>query len=163
MMKRRTTIELQKEYLSFSAGHFTLFSPTDREPLHGHNFSVAVSFDTWVGELGLAFDYRIYKRIVLEICERLHHHMLIPTESPYLEVTSDDTYYYVHFNQEKIPFLKSDVILVPLRNISVEELSHWIILELTQDQNRLQQHEIDKIVVKVFSAPGQSGSTTWVR
>ncbi len=161
--RRPTTIELAKEAMSFSAGHFTLFSPTDREPMHGHNFSVAVSFDTWVGEMGLAFDYRIYKNIVNEICKRLHHHMLVPTESPYLEVDSDETYIYAHFNQQKMPFLKSDVILMPLRNISVEELSAWIVEQLIADPTRIEKHEIDKITVKVFSAPGQSGSTTWVR
>lgn len=161
--RRPTTIELAKEAMSFSAGHFTLFSPTNREPLHGHNFSVAVSFDTWVGDMGLAFDYRIYKNIVMEICDRLHHHMLIPTESPYLEVSSDEDYLYAYFNLQKIPFLKSDVILLPLRNISVEELSAWIVEQLIADPARIAKHEIDKITVKVFSAPGQCGSTTWVR
>ena len=33
-------IELSKEYLNFSAGHFTIFSATERENLHGHNFQV---------------------------------------------------------------------------------------------------------------------------
>ena len=40
-MTQLTTIELSKEYLKFSAGHFTVFSATERERLHGHNFSVS--------------------------------------------------------------------------------------------------------------------------
>ena len=35
-----TTIELHKEAMKFSAGHFTIFGPDRREPLHGHNFTV---------------------------------------------------------------------------------------------------------------------------
>ena len=35
-----TTVELQKESMKFSAGHTTIFSATEREPLHGHMYQV---------------------------------------------------------------------------------------------------------------------------
>ena len=35
-----TTINICKEALKFSGAHFTIFSATDRERLHGHNFRV---------------------------------------------------------------------------------------------------------------------------
>ena len=38
-----TTIEISKEYLHFAAAHFTLFSATERENLHGHNFQVTLN------------------------------------------------------------------------------------------------------------------------
>ena len=41
--QRTTTLELYKEEMKFSAGHFTIFSATERENLHGHNFSVYVA------------------------------------------------------------------------------------------------------------------------
>ena len=35
--------------------------------------------------------------------------------------------------------------------------------QLIEDKTLLDEHNIQKIVIKVFSAPGQSGSATWVR
>jgi hypothetical protein len=49
---RRTVIEIQKEYLHFSAAHFTIFSATVRENLHGHNFHVGAQLSRRSGTLG---------------------------------------------------------------------------------------------------------------
>ncbi|MFP2903776.1 6-pyruvoyl trahydropterin synthase family protein [Pyxidicoccus sp. 3LFB2] len=56
-MSRTTTIELHKEEMKFSAGHFTIFSATHRENLHGHNFTVYVALTGAVVENGLLSDY----------------------------------------------------------------------------------------------------------
>lgn len=160
-MTRRTTIELFKENMKFSAGHFTIFSPTQREPLHGHNFTVYVGIDTQVGDEGLTFDYRYYKKIAYDLCQYLNHTFLIPEKSKYLSIESDGDYYYIYFSDEKIPFLKKDVTLMPLFNISVEDLSAWFVEKLIEDKQRVAEHLIERIIVKVFSAPGQCGSATW--
>ena len=55
------------------------------------------------------------------------------------------------------------VTLLPVTNITVEELSRWFVHELIQDSAELDRHRIDKVVVKVFSAPGQSASHEWHR
>ena len=52
---------------------------------------------------------------------------------------------------------------MPLTNITVEELSRWFVKELIKDNEELTRHRIEKIVVKVFSAPGQSASHEWQR
>lgn len=52
---------------------------------------------------------------------------------------------------------------MPLANITVEELSRWFVEELIKDKAELDSHRIEKIVVKVFSAPGQSASHDWQR
>lgn len=158
-----TTVELQKEAMKFSAGHTTIFSATEREPLHGHMYSVYLSLTTWVEENGLTFDYRFYKKKMLELCKYLNQTFLMPQHSPYLSFREDETYYYFTFNGKTMPFLKEDVTLMPLTNITVEELSRWFVLELIKDTAELERHRIEKIVVKVFSAPGQSASHEWYR
>ena len=52
---------------------------------------------------------------------------------------------------------------MPLTNITVEELSRWFVNELIKETAELDRHRIDKVVVKVFSAPGQSASHEWQR
>lgn len=163
MNKYLSTVELQKESMKFSAGHTTIFSATEREPLHGHMYNVYLGLTTWVEENGMTFDYRYYKRKIKELCEYLNQTFLMPEFSPFLKFAEDEEYYYFTFNHKKMPFLKEDVTILPLTNITVEELSRWFIKELIKDQEELNKHRIEKIVVKVFSAPGQSASHEWHR
>jgi 6-pyruvoyltetrahydropterin/6-carboxytetrahydropterin synthase len=161
--KYLTTVELQKESMKFSAGHTTIFSATEREPLHGHMYNVYLALTTWVEENGMTFDYRYYKERIFLLCKKLNQTFLMPQYSPFLQYAEDDEYYYFTFNHKKIPFLKEDVTLMPLTNITVEELSRWFVNELIRDKDELDKHRIEKIVVKVFSAPGQSANHEWCR
>lgn len=161
--KYLTTVELQKESMKFSAGHTTIFSATEREPLHGHMYAVYLALTTSIENNGMTFDYRYYKERIHKLCKQLNQTFLMPQFSPFLKYAEDDEYYYFTFNHKKIPFLKEDVTLMPLTNITVEELSRWFVNELIQDTNELNAHRIDKVVVKVFSAPGQSASHEWQR
>lgn len=161
MGKYLTTVELQKESMKFSAGHTTIFSATKREPLHGHHYTVYLAITNWVEEDGMAFDYRFYKQKIRELCAYLNQTFLMPMYSPYLERSEDDDYYYFIFNHKKIPFLKEDVTLLPVVNITVEELSRWFVHELIKDSDTLAKHHIQKIKVKVYSGPGQSASHEW--
>lgn len=156
-----TTVELQKESMKFSAGHTTIFSATDREPLHGHMYQVYLALTTWVKEDGMTFDYRYYKHKIHALCQKLNQTFLMPAYSPHLIYEEDEAYLYFTFNHKKIPFLREDVTLLPVVNITVEELSRWFVYELIADQEELTRHRIEKIVVKVFSAPGQSASHSW--
>lgn len=161
--KYLTTVELQKESMKFSAGHTTIFSATEREPLHGHMYGVYLALTTWVEENGMTFDYRYYKERIHKLCRYLNQTFLMPKFSPFLEYAEDESYYYFTFNHKKIPFLKEDVTILPLTNITVEELSRWFVYELIQDIAELDRHRIEKVVVKIFSAPGQSASHEWQR
>ncbi|MDP3268413.1 MAG: 6-carboxytetrahydropterin synthase [Legionella sp.] len=163
MTRYLSTVELQKEAMKFSAGHTTIFSATEREPLHGHMYGVYLALTTWVEENGMTFDYRYYKEKVHKLCRKLNQTFLMPQFSPFLEYGEDEEYYYFTFNHKKIPFLKEDITLMPLTNITVEELSRWFVNELVLDTAELDRHRVEKIVVKVFSAPGQSASHEWQR
>jgi len=162
-MSYLTTVELQKESMKFSVGHTTIFSATEREPLHGHMYSVYLALTTRVEENGMTFDYRYYKKRIQSLCKQLNQTFLMPQYSPYLEYAEDEDYYYFTFNHKKIPFLKEDVLLMPLTNITVEELSRWFVSELIKNEQELSQNRIDKILIKVYSAPGQSASHEWQR
>ncbi|EKD71412.1 MAG: hypothetical protein ACD_46C00187G0005 [uncultured bacterium] len=160
-MKRVASLEIHKDEFSFSAGHFTIFSATEREQLHGHNYYVSIAFHFAIDHNGLSFDYRHYKRKMLALCEQLDRHLLLPAQSPYLTIEDAGDYWHAHFNQKKLPFLKEDVIILPLSNITIEELSHWFLQHMVSDQTEMNQHNIRGICVKVYNGPGQSGGAIW--
>lgn len=162
-MSAYTVIELNKEYMGFDAAHFTIYSATHRERLHGHNFSVFASLTAKVDDNGMTFDYALYKEKIRLLCDELSQYTLIADNSPHLRLEEEGDYLYAYFDQEKIPFLKKDVKRLPLRNITVEELSRWFIDKLSQDTEDLKRYGIQRMVIKVCSAPGQCGSYEWMK
>lgn len=160
-MNRLSTIELFKENMKFSAGHFAIFSAEHRENLHGHNYNVCASFTTTIADEGMSFDYRFYKHKVIKICDSLNEITLLPGKCKHLKIEDAGDYYHVYFNQEKIIFLKRDINILPIYNVTVEELSNWILNQILLDTDELNANKISEIKIKVYSGPGQSGSATW--
>lgn len=160
-MKRFKTLEFYGGRLQFSAGHFTIFSSTHREKMHGHNYSLQASMTAALSEPGITFDYGIFRDRLTNLCRQLHSYFLLPGKSPYLNIIEENDYYYAEFNHKKMPFLKEDVIILPLSNITLEELSHWFLQELLKDEAFIQEHEICEITIKVFNGPEHSASALW--
>lgn len=160
-MTRLSTIELHKERMKFSIGHFTIFSNTIRENLHGHNYNLYAAFTTEIEDEGLSFDYRFYKQKLYSLCNSLNEAVILPGNSKYLTITENGNYYHVDFNSEVMIFLKRDVKILPISNVTVEELSNWFIQQIISDPKELTNNKIIQIHVKVFSGPGQSGSSSW--
>jgi 6-pyruvoyltetrahydropterin/6-carboxytetrahydropterin synthase len=155
-----TTIEISKEYLHFAAAHFTLFSATERENLHGHNFQVTLDANAAVQPDGLTFDYNILKRALKTLCDELDEQVLMPATSPYLSIDKDDDYTYVNFNGERIPFLARDLTLLPVRNITVEELAQYLLDQLLS-LPEIQQLDINNLLLRCSSGEGQWASSLW--
>lgn len=160
-MQRLTTIELSKEYLKFSIGHFTIFSATERERLHGHNFSVSASIVAPVGDNGLCFSYGEFKQKLEKLCDSLDEYMILPEDSPHLKIETTETEYLAHFNGEKMRFLKSDCLLLPIRNSTVEEFASYLLNQLLEDSD-ITNYEVRSVEMRVSSGPGQWGSCEWV-
>ncbi len=161
-MPRIATIELFKESMKFSAGHFTIFSATERENLHGHNFTVHVSLTGIVDENGLLFDYGTFKQKIIELCQGWNETFFLPGRSPHLRVdTSDSTEIRCHFNGEVMRFLPRDITVLPVRNVTLEELSELFGARLLADPLVSERADLIGMVVKCASGPGQWASWTW--
>ena len=155
-MSETVTIRLAKENMKFSAAHFTLFNAHERERLHGHNFRVEVDIEARMLGNGMCFDYGIYKDRIVALCRELNEWMILPTRSPYLRIEEEGEYLYAHFDGQRIPFLRSDVLLLPIENATLEEFAAWFLQRLSEDREALRAHAITAMEVRVFSGPGQS-------
>ena len=154
-------IEIAKQAHNFSIGHFTIFSATERENLHGHNLQLVCEVTAPVGDNGLLFDYGILKRLMQQMCDEIDEQVVLPTESPFLDIEELDGYTVAIFNGERLPFLPRDVTLLPLRNSSVEEFS-WFFLNRIRAHPDLADQGIIELIVKVSSSPGQFGTARWI-
>jgi 6-pyruvoyltetrahydropterin/6-carboxytetrahydropterin synthase len=162
MQTRRTRIELAKEAFKFSAGHFTIFSATRRERLHGHNFSVAAAFTCAVGRDGLALDYGRAKRLLQGLCDELDEWFLLPGTSPHLSIREGDAgRVEAVFDGEAIPFPEADVKILPVANITLEELAGYLLGRFREGLADLDPAGLEAVEVRVFSGPGQCASAEW--
>ncbi len=152
-----TTIEISKEYLHFGAAHFTIFDANTREDLHGHNFHVTVHATAAIGDDGITFDYNILKNLTKQFCDELDEQVLMPTRSPHLAIDEQPDYTYVVFGEERIPFLARDLTLLPIRNVTVEELAEYLLQKL------LNHPEIQSLEIKELHLRCASGVDQWAR
>lgn len=159
-MSRLTTIELAKEYLKFSVAHFTIFNASERERLHGHNFTVSAKITAPVDDNGLCFPYNIFKKYLKSLCKQLDEYTIIAKDSPHLSITEQGDYYHVAFNNDQLILLKTDTLLLPVRNTTVEELAHYLV-QIMSRAPIVSEHNVQSIQLFVSSGPGQSGSGVW--
>lgn len=155
-------IEIAKQALNFSAAHFTIFSATEREDLHGHNFQVECDLVSPIDNNGLIFDYAVIKGVMKILCDELDEKTILPERSPHLQLSREADYIVALYADERILFLPRDVVLLPISNASVEELSHYFLDRMLNHED-IRGEDIREMTVRVSSSPGQNGAATWVK
>ena len=130
-------VSLSKERFKFASSHFTIFSETEAEPLHGHNYNLSVDLDfSGINEKnGLCAEFGFLKNIIQEVCDELDEKVLLPIRSPYLRVEDTDPNYDVFFAAKRYSFPKEDCALIEVVNISSECLSQWLHQKLSKKLN----------------------------
>jgi 6-pyruvoyltetrahydropterin/6-carboxytetrahydropterin synthase len=127
----RWSIELEKEALKFSAAHFLLFPDGTAERLHGHNYRVYVEVDATLSRFGLVMDFKRVKPVIRALVDELDEHWLVPGENPALKVSRrGDGVTEVRFAERYYAAPDQDVIVMPMNNISAENLATWVGREL---------------------------------
>lgn len=106
------------------------------------------------------FDYGVIKSVIRDLCDAIDEQVILPENSPHLQLIDEDGYTVAVFNGERIPFLKRDVTVLPIANTTVEEFSNYF-LHKVLNHPELKDRGIVKMTIKVSSSPGQTGSTSW--
>lgn len=153
-------IHLQKENFKFSCSHFTVLSKDTAEHLHGHNYQVRVSLKVsdLDPDLGFAFDFNVVKPIIKDLCDELDEKILVPLESPYVLVGETEEQVDVKFKSRNYSFPKEDCFLLPISNVTSEELARWICKRLIEELKDVPR--LEKLRVSVEETRGQSVSYT---
>ena len=127
----RWSIELQKQAFKFSAAHFLIFPDGSAERLHGHNYRVAVEIDGALSRHGLVIDFKAVKPVIRELVDELDEHWLVPGRHPELRAVRDGHgSTEVTYRERVYRAPDADVIILPVNNMSAENLATWIGREL---------------------------------
>lgn len=155
----RWSIEIEKEYLKFSAAHFLIFPDGSAERLHGHNYRVYCEVAGGLSKFGLVIDFTKVKPLIREIVDGLDEHWLIPGEHHELtyEINDNDVT-EVRYRERYYAAPSEDVIVLPINNTSAENLAAYIgKLLLEKLQQQFSEVEVHSLRMAVEETPGQRG------
>jgi len=147
------TLRLAKQDFKFSVAHFTIFAAGRAEPLHGHNYRLALELEGSVaGEYGLLADCDEWKRAARAVCATLDDKVLVAAASPHVDCREEGGDLVVAFAGRTYRFPESETLRLPLANVSMEMLARWAWERLAREAPR---GAIERLTVEIEETPGQ--------
>jgi len=162
MSQKRYSIQVQKDYLKFSAAHFLIFEDGTSERLHGHNYKVFVKVETSLDSVGLVIDFQLIKPLISSILARLDERFLLPGEHPELEIHENGgERVEIRYRKKLYVIPREDVLILPFNNSSAENLAAWIAARLEEELLALvDTQRLRTLSVGVEETTGQRGTCT---
>lgn len=144
--------------LRFSAAHMVIGHHSCGK-IHGHSYIVDVEIEgKRTGQFGFVIDFKILKDITRKICKSLDHRVLIPSNSPDLNITFEDDnsieFTVLDCLEYKLP--KQDVVLLPIESTTAESLSTYITEKIAGELE--DKDTLNYIEVQVNEGIGQGAS-----
>lgn len=126
ILPRRFRVDVTKDHLVFSAGHFITIGDDLCERLHGHNFRVAAEVEGPLDDNGFVFDFIALRDELQSIVNELDHRMLLPTEHPRIRLDVRDREIEATYDDRRWVFPRDECLLLPIRQTTVELIAQWI-------------------------------------
>ena len=150
-------VKIEKERLVFSAAHFITYNGDTCEPLHGHNYHVAVEVCGPLDENQYVIDFIVLRDAIQEIVDGLDHQMLLPTEHPTIAVQLEGQEVEVTHGDRRWVFPASDCVLLPLANTMAELLARYLGLRLLDALEKKLGSRPTDVQIAVDECDGQWG------
>ncbi|MGE5087110.1 MAG: 6-pyruvoyl trahydropterin synthase family protein [Bacillota bacterium] len=155
-----TTLHLAKQNFKFSAAHFLIFDEQHAERLHGHNYQVKVDIKAPSEEElhaeGYFIDFNVFKKHIKARLDVWDEVVLLPKNHPDMKFKTTEKSLEVTFRDRFYVFPKDEVLLLPVTNTSVENLSKILALEFYEE---FKKYGVQKIRVSVEETRGQGAAT----
>jgi len=149
------SLRLAKEDFKFSAAHFTIFSDSEAEPLHGHNYRVTVELSgSELDDLDFLIPVNAAKQAIRAECAGLDEKVLLPAKCRHLRLTRRAEMTTVVFCSRRYELPSSEIVLLPVRNVTVEALARLLWRRLRDRWAHLQDR-VEVVAVTVAETRGQ--------
>lgn len=158
----RYRVRLKKAVHVFCAGHFITLTDTLCEPVHGHNWRVAVEIDGAPDAHGMVVDFILLRDLLSAVTARLDHRMLLPGRNPLLAVAAtrgpegqDEC--TVRFGDRRWVFPADECVVLPVANTTAEWIAEWIGREIVAGLGAAGKPPQGRLLVAVDECEGQEG------
>ena len=151
-------VSVTKDYLVFASAHFITFAGHRCEGLHGHNYRARVTVEGALDEESwFVFDFTILKKIMRRLCDEIDHKVLLPLENPKIQLAEDgDSMTVAYEGKRRYVFPKSDCVLLPVPNTTVEMLAELLTNRLKAELDTIGARGLTAIEMEVEENFGQS-------
>jgi 6-pyruvoyltetrahydropterin/6-carboxytetrahydropterin synthase len=156
-------VRLQMAQHLFSAAHFITYQEDVCEPLHGHNYRVALEVHGPLDQNHCVVDFVELDDLLKTILNQLDHQMLLPTLHPTIRVFERDetgaaaAEIEVTHGGRRWIFPKTDCVLLPVANTTAELLARYIASELKEPIKKLSGSHPTHYQVAVEESEGRWG------
>lgn len=157
-MTTQYAIKVYKQYFNFASSHFLIFKDGTREPLHGHNYRVALRGEACQLEGDMVFDFLDIKPIVREVCDSLDHRLLLPGKNNDLKIETFETETHFKITPPDGEFFivpKNDVLILPIENTSAERLAIYLAERIHHLVRERYEYNFPQLEIEVEETPGQ--------
>jgi 6-pyruvoyltetrahydropterin/6-carboxytetrahydropterin synthase len=159
VLEEEFSIKVYKQYFNFAAAHFMVFKDGSREPLHGHNYRVALRGKARSLDDDMVFDFLNIKPIVREVCDSLDHRLLIPGENNLLKYEIKDQNISLETPDGSCFSVPADdVKVLPILNTSVERIAVYLAKEINERLKERFKFSFKELEIEVEETVGQSAT-----
>ncbi|HWU42230.1 MAG TPA: 6-carboxytetrahydropterin synthase [Bdellovibrio sp.] len=155
-----TTLHLAKQNFKFSAAHFLIFDDKHAERLHGHNYQVVVDIvapdEEEYHQEGYFLDFNIFKKYIKAKLDSWDEIVLLPKNQKDMKFVTKEKSLEVTFRDRFYVFPKEEVLLLPVSNTSVENLSRLLAEDFFQE---FQKYGVREVKVLVEETAGQGAAS----
>ena len=151
-------VSVEKDYLVFASAHFITFAGHRCEGLHGHNYRARVTVEGALNEGSwFVFDFVELKRIMRGLCDEIDHLVLLPLDSPRVQVAEEgETVTVAVDGRPRYVFPRRDCALLPIPNTTVEMLAQLLTDRLLVQLDAMGARGLTAVEMEVEENFGQS-------
>ena len=117
------SVRIAGDHLIFSAAHFIMLPGGICEPLHGHDFRVAVELGGPLDETACVIDFLALLQIMKSILAEIDHAVLLPTRHPAIQVSAGADEVEVRCGARRWVFPRPESRLLPVASTTAELLA----------------------------------------
>lgn len=155
-----TTLHLAKQNFKFSAAHFLIFDESNAERLHGHNYQVKVDVlapsEKEFHSDGYFVDFNVFKKYIKQQLDSWDEMVLLPKDHSDMNFKTTGRSLEVTFRDRFYVFPQDEVLLLPVTNTSVENLSALLAKNFFE---AFKKYGVRKVRVYVEETRGQGASS----
>ena len=156
-------IHIRKESFKFASAHMTLFEDGTKEPLHGHNYGVELSFEFRPQSSALPLiPFSKLKGPMTDLCKSWDEKVFLPSKSKEFSIrkkSRDETDFILCKKRYVLP--TEEIVFLELENITAESLAEELCKTyLKRFSMSFLKNAFSAIQVRVDESPGQGASCT---
>jgi 6-pyruvoyltetrahydropterin/6-carboxytetrahydropterin synthase len=150
-------IVIAREQYKFSCAHMTVFPDGSKERLHGHNYTLAVAIEVDSVALDAMIPFSSIKKALADLCAAWKERVLVAQHNPHLQIIRDDSELEFRLCGDRYVMPRSDALLLPIDNISVEALAAYVVHLL---EPQIRGPHVQRVVITVEESPGQGATAS---